>query len=306
MSARWSAKSRWGHQLSNFLRASRVIYTPVAFIFIVVLLISERAALYERFSALQFWAVVAVIGSLYVGHLCIGLSSWLVFRAYGCDLSYATVLRTHIARLPARYIPGGIWQTVSRSLDFVNLGVPGRSVLMVMLTEMGISVATAATLGGACTYFSGAGHANIGLLASTAGCVGLAALPIAAVLERGGRSAPAWLAYAAAVMTYVMVWTLYATAFWFFLHEVAGRFDWLTSTGVFLLSWVVGFFAFFAPQGVGVFEMTAGIMLTGAGSAVLMAMLLGFRLIGFTADISLYGVYRVLIARKRLSSQVYL
>jgi uncharacterized membrane protein YbhN (UPF0104 family) len=296
-----------GAVLRVALSRSRLFYTPIAVSFVAVLLLTEREVLVERFSTLAPSTVLLIIGLIFAGHLFIGLSSLASFRIYGTSLSYAIVLRTHVSRLPARYIPGGVWQTVSRSLDFVELGVPSRRVFTVMAAEITFSVATAAILGGACLFLSTSDFATLGLALFSCGCI---AVPIfffvSARLLRERPLRPA-LPLLAATVCYVLVWAFYATAFSLFLTQFTSHINWPTTAGVFLASWLAGFFAFFAPQGIGVFEVTAGIMLAKPTSAVVIGTLFGFRFVGLIADISIYTLYvlaRLLLHLHRRPSDI--
>ncbi|MCK7575573.1 MAG: hypothetical protein MZV65_47755 [Chromatiales bacterium] len=56
-------------------------------------------------------------------------------------------MKTHINRLPARYLPGGIWQTVSRAIDFSASGITTPVIMRVIFMEIAISAALAGFIG---------------------------------------------------------------------------------------------------------------------------------------------------------------
>jgi glycosyltransferase 2 family protein len=276
--------------LKAFLSASRKVYTPIALLFIAVLLVGERRALYERFAGVDGWSILGIILLLYLGHLCIGLSNWLQFRAFGIRLSFAPVLAIYVSRLPARYIPGGIWQALSRSLDFVERGVPAKGVLAVMSAEWTLSAAVAAMLGGLCLLLSKTDYPALAAGMALTGLATVALVPLATAQLRRNLPTMAWPALMAAMVAFFAVWLFYATGFWLFLNALGSNISWLQTTGIFLFSWLVGFFALFAPQGVGVFETTAGMMLAEGHAGMFIATLFGFRVVSLAADLSLFAL----------------
>jgi glycosyltransferase 2 family protein len=282
------AKAR---RFKALLRTLRVVFTPLALIFIVGIAVTEREALHDQVAGMPPRSVLLIILLFYLSHLSIALSNWFQFRAFGFGYAYTPVLDIYIARLPARYIPGGIWQTVSRSMDFISLGAPAKGVLAVMSTEVILSVSVATILGGVC--FFAASLSSEALLTIFLVCSILGAISIP-ILSKTLRSA--WPTFSFpdllfAILSYSLVWLLYATGFWFFLSGLDDGRSWSESTGIFLVSWVVGFFSFFAPQGIGVFEATAGLMLADGNVPLLIATLFGFRVLAFAADVSLYAGY---------------
>ena len=62
----------------------------------------------------------------------------------------------------------------------------------------------------------------------------------------------------------------------------------------YLFSWSIGYLAFFAPQGIGVFEVTLANMLdTSLTVGSLAVIIAGFRIIIFLADITLWGLSKM-------------
>ncbi len=276
------------------LRRSRSFYTPLALLCITALVVSEHRAFHDGFRAISPGLLLLICCCVGLGHFCIAITSYSFFRAVGERPAFGLVLATHFNRLPARYIPGGIWQTVSRSLDFSAAGIEARPILRLVLLEMGVALALALLIGGVCLSLASLeARRDLALLLAAAGVIGLLALPVVdAVMDRGQRSDP--INYGIGIVAFVPVWLLYATAFSLFLAHLGVSLGWAGDAGVYLVSWSAGFVAFFAPQGIGVFELTAGYLATDSLSAAVIASLFVFRLVLIAADLAAFALYRVL------------
>jgi hypothetical protein len=228
-------------------------------------------------------------------HLLTPLFTWIVLHGIGAGVPYRTLLRIHVARLPARYLPGGIWHTVSRAMDLHRLGVTRRHLSVMVVLEHAVPAGAALMLGGLALSLSGAAT-WLAPAAAVAGVVGLAATWVALrhpALRLARRFE--WPRYLGLVATICGFWLVAATAFlcyWSaFPLVVRGDAPVLQLYGAYLLAWVAGFVSVFAPQGIGVFESVAGLFLRGTltlgGTAVLVA---GFRIVVLGADLAAFGI----------------
>ena len=222
------------------------------------------------------------------------------FRARGVSMSYATAARIHIANLPARYVPGGIWHTVGRAASFRELGISGKDISIFIFLENVLAACVAFALGG-------------GLLAATRGtdawgqvaiaCAfgGVAILLLSpALLSRfaktrdAGIPARSFLILAAVT---AVSWCIAATAFVTFVSafpEIRASVTPLEIAGGYLFSWGVGFVSIFAPQGIGIFEVVAAELLRGAEPLMgIAALIAGFRLVILAADVAAWGVLQL-------------
>jgi hypothetical protein len=263
----------------------RRAFTPLALIFLVLAAYSAREAFAQVLAQARLAPLLLTVVAWSSMNLLLPVITWIVLRGLGVRIDYATALRIHVARLPARYLPGGIWQTVSRMMDLHQLGV-GRSQLsvLVMVENLG-SLATAVTAGGLCVLLSGTSRLPTPAIIGT-GVLLAAGLPW--VLRRiFGRTALRLPAYLAALATLLSFWMLTATTFviYWSAFPALEHGNLLDLYGAYLLAWAVGFVAVFAPQGIGVFEMVAAVLLRGelplAGMAVLVA---GFRAATLSGD----------------------
>lgn len=226
-------------------------------------------------------------------HLLSPLFAAIVFQGAGYRVGYADTLRIHLANLPAKYLPGGIWHTVGRIVSFRGLGISSSGIGLFVLLENLLSPAVAFLLGGG-ILFAGRGPDGWGSLALLCACGGAVLLVLLPLLLRirilGYRMpVPGILHYVAAIAVIFLIWCTAASAFAAFLMAFPGLQlpgTLVQNAAAYLFSWGVGFVAVFAPQGLGVFEVTAGELLRGTqslgGVAVLLA---GFRLGILAADL---------------------
>lgn len=294
----------FGPRLRTVAQRSRAFYTPVSLLCIGYFFLAEHRSIAENFGSLHPGRLALVLLLIATGHVFIALSSAFLFRSLGSNPGFGIVFATHVNRLPARYLPGGIWQTVSRAADFSALGMTSGVILRVVMLEMALSAGLAALLGAGFQLLGGAPHQLILVIAALVGLIGLIAAPLLAqrLLRDGIRIHRA--DYAAAVGAFLVVWLLYGTAFFLFLSPVLGDVGWFRAVGVYLSSWLIGFLAFFAPQGIGVFEVTSSFLLTGSVASAFVASVFAFRLFSILADLLVWMLFRLVSGRPRNSMRV--
>ena len=229
-------------------------------------------------------------------HLVTPLFSWRALRDMGSDLGYRQVLRIHVSRLPARYLPGGIWQTVSRMADLHRLGLGKAQLARLVALENLVPPAMAALLGGACVAVTG--MSSTGLAAACAGALLLVVIPVAARHRKLGGDLRPSNGFAGLMLSSVLFWLIAASAFacyWKAYPAASTHAEPLRIAGAYLLAWAAGFAAVFAPQGVGVFEAVIALLLKGslplAGTALVAA---GFRLVILSADLFAFSILAAL------------
>ena len=291
---RLSGPNSFRRRLRTVAQRSRAFYTPVSRLFIGYFFLAEHRSIAENLGSLHPGRLALVLVLIATGHFFIALSSAFLFRSLGSHPGFGTVFATHVNRLPARYLPGGIWQTISRAADFSALGMTSGIILRVVMLEIALSTALAALLGAVLQLLGGPlHHPFILVVAALVGLIGLIAAPLLArrLLRDGVRIRRA--DYAAAVGAFLVVWLLYGTAFFLFLSQVLGDVGWFRAVGVYLSSWLIGFLAFFAPQGIGVFEVTSSFLLTGSIASAFVASVFAFRLLSILADFLVWMLFRL-------------
>lgn len=278
--------------------ASRWAFGPAAIVFLMVAAWQTRAAFTTVLAQVQLLPLLVTVALWSLLHLLTPVFTWLVLRECGSDISYRTALGIHVGRLPARYLPGGIWHTVSRVMDLHRLGVGRAELSTLVLLENLVPVAVALSLAGGFLLLAD-GNRLAALAALSGGVLLLACLPVVLrhrLLLRGRPFASTIYLKAAATTT--AFWLVAATAFacyWSAFPAAHAGHPVAEVYAAYLLAWVAGFVSVFAPQGIGVFESVTGVLLQGAlpfaGVAVLAA---GFRAAILAADAFAYAALHVL------------
>lgn len=286
------------HWLRRAAVAARWIFGPAAVVFLIVAGLGARGA-FENVVRHAHWPALATAVALWAGlHLLSPVFTWIVLRDFGANVQYRDALAIHVRRLPARYLPGGVWHTVSRVVDLHHRGVSRPQLSAMVLLENALPVAVALVLGG--VFLLVAEHDwPPSLLCIVGGSALLACSPIllrhrALLGERRIGTAT----YLRAIAVTAAFWLIAATAFaryWTAFPGAQGGTALAEVYAAYLLAWASGFVSIFAPQGLGVFESVAGALLRGAlpfaGAALLVA---GFRAAILAADVIAYAVFNVL------------
>ena len=231
----------------------------------------------------------------------------LALRALGERPRYGTVLHVSARALLTRYVPGGIWYAAGRGT---------------LLKRHGVSMAASATVGGLELALGAPVAIVVGtVLLAASGAVapwlGVGAVVVLlAVLSLGGSAIGRFVAWwaqrrgaeptatpptttlfrlAAVLVSY---WLAIGTLFWAYLEVVGSTAaGWVRTVGAFGVSWGLGFFALFAPQGLGVFEGALVSVLDWGADAVLLVA--GFRAVLLARDLLLTAVAEFVAQRGR-------
>lgn len=265
---------------------ARRLFVPLALLFLALAAYAARDVFGEVLAHARPAPLLLTVLAWSLLHLLVPVISWIVLDGLGTGIGYRTVLAIHVSRLPARYLPGGIWQTVSRVVDLHALGVSRRQLSVLVAMENIAPLGTALALGGACAIAAGTSQLPSPAILA-AGLVLCMALPLA--LRRLLPQAPLPLAsYLRAVAATLAFWVVAAGAFityWSAFPALPLEAGYSSLAASYLLAWAAGFVAVFAPQGLGVFEAVAGLLLDGAlplaGMAVMVA---GFRAATLAGD----------------------
>lgn len=282
------------------LGIARRIFAPIAAAFLVYFAWDAREALLETIGTGEPWHLAGAVLIWSLMHLISPMLPTVVFRARSQCFSYHTATEIHIANLPARYIPGGIWHTVGRIAGFKRLGIDQRHIAVFVFLENVLAVGVAFMIGGfLVALFNGAGWR---LLAVCAAGGGLILLVVAPLLLRHrvvkGSNCLRSGDYLASIAVVALSCCVGAAAFVFYVSAFPGLYmqsSPLELGGVYLFSWGVGFVSVFAPQGIGVFELLAAELLRGvAPLKEAAALLAGFRLVIMVADGFTWALLRAL------------
>lgn len=276
--------------------AARRLFMPVALAFLVFAAYSARDVISQVLAQARPGILVLAVFGCSALSLILPLVTLTVLRGMGVTINYRTILRVYVDRLPARYLPGGIWQTVSRMADLHALGMSRSQLSLLVLVENLGSLAIALVAGG--TFLLLTGSTELSAPAIIAGGVLLAAgLPWVSNRFVGLARIPL-RTYLVALAIMAMFWLIAATLFsiyWLAFPSLSLEGNVLSIYAAYLLAWAAGFVAIFAPQGIGIFEGVAGLMLKGdlslTGMTVLVA---GFRIVVLSGDVVAYLIGRLI------------
>lgn len=259
------------------------------------------------------WLALALV--LGFGQLVLNAAFWTAaLRALGDSRPYPVVLDAGAKSVLARYLPGSVWYQVTRAALLARDGVAHRVVASVAVLDTVLGVVVGAVFG-------------LGLLAAAGRLPGGGLwLALWAVLLAGGCSPPvvnaglrllarwrggeearlSWTGFLVLLAWMALFWANAAAMFSVYLHAFPGI--GLPSTlevaGAFMVSWVVGFFAVFAPQGAGVFEATvAGLLVDGRVGAVALVVA-GYRALLLVRDVVAVVAAHALGRRRRAPEPV--
>ncbi|MGH8539268.1 MAG: hypothetical protein ACRETW_02015 [Stenotrophobium sp.] len=223
----------------------------------------------------------------------IGPLTTLAFaRILGLPLGYRELALISVLRLPAKYLPGGIWQSVARFAAYSQYKVKKTDSLTILIGEHLLALGVSAALGAALLLRT----ENAQSLHSLpewilAGALAVLVVTLFGILKVRGGGMKTFAGTLMAASATTLFWIAAAASFCAYW---AAAFD-LHITGVikvascYLLSWAAGFVALFAPQGLGVFEWVAGHLLPSSQPlSVTVTVVAGFRLVTIAADFSMW------------------
>lgn len=222
--------------------------------------------------------------------------STLVWRetlaVFGEDVSFGALWRAVGRTLPTRYVPGGIWMVVSRGSVLRRRGVALAAVSASAVLEQGVALVLGLVVGVFALLATGDGPVNAPLLA-VVGVVGVivctptAINTVQRIAARGAKVDPVRGAAYGRLLVVVLAYTAWsALSFAVYLQAFpAIDVDLVRAGGAYLVAWVIGFVAVFAPQGAGVADTATAVMLTSGAVAPLALVVGGFRVVVLIRDV---------------------
>lgn len=278
----------------------KFIFTPLALGFLAYFGWHTRDALRMVFEQARPGYLAASVLLWVVLHFFAPVFPTLVFRACGSRITYGKAFMIHARRLPGRYVPGGIWHTVGRFIDYHDHGIQPRHLATGIFMESTFPAVISFILGGIgiSLFHDMSKWGGIGLLAAFAALLGLAIIPV--VINRRMLKAPDHFpmgAYFKSMGVITLYWMIAAAAFICYIKAfpmVKTESSPIEIGAAYLFSWGIGYLAVIAPQGIGVFEVVAGNILSTplslGGVAVVVA---GFRLVTLAADMMVWSLSRL-------------
>lgn len=280
--------------IARWLTIARKLFIPLALGFIAYSawrasgqLAPLLASLSIRYLLLAwlFWIAAQWIGPL---------TTFAFARIMGLQLDYRELALISVLRLPAKYLPGGIWQSVSRFAAYRRLDVGKADSLFILVAEHVLALGVSAALGAALLLALEGLRFLHGISVWTlTGALMLLAVTAGWILKTRRGGTRTLVRILAALLATTLFWITAAASFctyWAAAFDYRGG-EALRIASCYLLSWAAGFVALFAPQGLGVFEWVAGRLLTSTWPlSVTITAVAGFRIVTITADLSAWAV----------------
>ncbi|MBS0193789.1 MAG: hypothetical protein JSR34_06050 [Proteobacteria bacterium] len=215
-------------------------------------------------------------------------------RILGLSLGYRELSLITVLRLPAKYLPGGIWQSVARFEAYRRLEVGKSDSLSILVAEhllaLGVSVAIGAAL---LLRLEGIEFLRGAAAWALGGAAMLLAGTVLGLLKARGGGIKTFVEIVMAIFSTALFWvaaTASFCAYWAAAFDLGGA-EVMRVAACYLLSWAAGFVVLFAPQGLGVFEWVAGHLMASAWPlSVTVTAVAGFRLVTIFADFSAWAI----------------
>jgi len=237
--------------------------------------------------------------------LCWLLAQWIgplataaFAKTLALPMGYRELAMISIQRLPAKYLPGGIWQSVARFSAYRERAIRNTDSLTILITEHLIALGVSVTLGGGLLLCIATTGAMRTLAPWIFGSGPMILIPIMIWFSRTRPDTAKTLGWMT-LMAFAVVafWCLAAAAFCTYWIALFGLPDTeiLRIAACYLLSWAAGFIAIFAPQGLGVFEWVAAQVLPSNQSmSITVTAVAGFRLVTVFGDLIAWAIAMVI------------
>jgi glycosyltransferase 2 family protein len=270
------------------------LYTPASLIFIFIFSWKNFALLENLITNASIIGIFLAIFLWSTAHLLSPLLSKSILSSLNSPITYKKLLQIHASRLPARYVPGGIWHTVGRIADLHLEGVSRQDLTFLIAAESIIPLLMAFTMGGSYLWFSNSskGYSLLFGVLFTASLSAIVILPLffAKKINSSNNLIPIYLKSLLVSFCFWLVASSSFTAYYLSFPLTIDKISFLTVPAAYIFSWGIGYIAIFAPQGIGVFEFVAGNILnlptTLSGTIVVLA---GFRLVNLISDITVWS-----------------
>lgn len=297
--------SRHGGILLGKLRVAYLALLLPAVAWLVVSRRSELGFLLERARPVY---LLLSLGFLWAQLTANALFWRTSLAAQGHGASFPRVWTATARSVLSRYVPGSVWYAVSRVGLLARRGVGVRELSATAVLEVTSSFVVAAAGGSLLLALGGTLPRRAWLLLPLALVVALAISPpvfrrlvgwaarlrdVEPVRLEGAGYLRMWAAMG-------LFWALSCGAFYSYLAafpslSTSGP---VTVLGAYMAAWAVGLVVLFAPQGLGVFEVTLAGFLGGDAVFGVALLLGGFRALMLVRDVVTVGVVELVEARE--------
>ncbi|MCC1495294.1 hypothetical protein [Alcanivorax sp. 1008] len=271
---------------------AKALFTPAALLAIFYAAWSSREHLIASFSSANLFYLLPSICVWILLHAVAPAFSQAGLATFGYAASFRDAFYIHNLRLPAKYLPGGIWHTVAKGADYKTRGASAFQVTGYLVMENIMLVAGASFLGSIMLLAGQAAPAlEIVFWTAIAAVIALLActpLVLRLYLKESAQKFHMW-PYMLSALLVVIHWSMAATSFTLYLQaypDINDALSFAQMAGAYLVSWAAGYVAIFAPQGIGVAEAVSASLLKDAGSITgLIVLIATFRVVVFIGDI---------------------
>jgi len=287
--------------VNSVLRWARNIFTPLAVSFLLYYLYNSNEYLVDTWNTSNTRHLVTAYSLVMLAIAFSPVCTFFVLRYLDIFIDKKIVAEAHLKRLPAKYIPGGIWHTVGRGVDFRRNGVSMKDVTKVIAVEQILILGVASLAGGLLFLLFTFNSSWQNLILISVLLISLVVLPFLVLYFHHNKDAKNinfhWYRYVITITSYVVFWFLLSSAFACYMNafsQARGTFSFFHLQSIYLISWSIGFMAVFAPQGIGIFEFIASSLINGELKAEkIISLIAGFRVMFVVADMMAWSIYKI-------------
>ena len=280
---------------------SKQFFTPVALGFIGYFFWESKDLFIEIFNNSNIYWLISSTLLWMLLHFSFPIFTRIILKSYELPLNYKELLWIHIKRLPAKYIPGGIWHAVARISDYSQKGIKNYNIASYLVIE-NISIATVTLILGGSVVLSMIDQEKwqyiIFFLIVSCSLI-IISLPLFLKINIFSLRQPISKKYFYIGILYLFIyWIIVASSFVCFLKSFPNNVlsvSPITSGGIYIFSWGIGFISLFSPQGIGISEYISGQLIESSlDKHTFIALLASFRIIIFIADASTWLLLKAL------------
>ena len=120
------------NNMKKALKFIQFIFFVICLAFLLYAFFQEKEVIKEILdSSIKIYLLIAIILWPLTIFLS-GIFAWIVLGGNHSGVKYSQILAIYMNRVPAKYLPGGVWHTVARAYDFNFIGL-SRSKIAVLV-----------------------------------------------------------------------------------------------------------------------------------------------------------------------------
>ena len=284
--------------MKQLLRFGQSVFTAFALLCLAYFAWQSQDLLSNLLAKTQWHYLAISVLCWILLHVVIAQRIKLQFQSLFVNLDYQKIFYIHVNRLPARYVPGGIWHLVSKMVDFHQLGVKKAQLGTLFLLENMQSILMSLLIGGSLVFYFRGINDIWGSIAGAGALFSFISIFSIPNLWKYSKLSPLdHYQYFKTTGIFFVIWIVSSCAFINYLFAFP---DFLLQShileiaGSYIFSWSIGYLAIFAPQGIGVFEIISSNLLNlSMPLADAAIVIVGFRIVTLVGDISLWVITKL-------------